>query len=530
MNPRYLINFDLAKMNSVKTGMIVIGSGSAGLTAALHASAFGNVTIVTKSKIEESNTLHAQGGVAVSLSKDDSWEKHFEDTIFAGAGLCNRKSVEILVKEGVDRVNELIDLGANFDRHNGKLLFTREAAHGQRRIIHANGDNTGAEIERTLVRAVKNNRKIDVMEEHYAIDLLHHKNRCYGVIAFNRRTGRKTAVIAPSTILATGGAGQVYRETTNPEVATADGMAIAYRAGTALMDMEFMQFHPTTLYLAGAPRFLISETVRGEGGVLVDKNGYRFMPDYHPLCELAPRDVVSRAIVEQMKKTDSNFVSLDLSNIPPAKVGKRFPNIKKICNDYGLKIPRDKIPVRPSAHYMMGGVRINLGCETNVKGLYACGEVSCSGVHGANRLASNSLLESMVFGYRAGIAAGQNSKMKGFRVPPIKYEIDRKILRALDVADVKRSLQSVMWRCVGLEREEHSLAEAYNIITFWERYILSAMVRYADGFELQNMLMVAKLMAKAALRRKESRGAHYRTDFPKPVEKWKKHINFSLKY
>ncbi|MDD5644223.1 MAG: L-aspartate oxidase [bacterium] len=529
MNPRYLANFDLSKMNPARTDVLVIGSGSAGLTAALHASEFGRVAVVTKSKIEESNTLHAQGGVAVSLAGDDSWEKHFEDTISAGAGLCGRKPVEILVREGIHRVNELISLGANFDRHNGKLLFTREAAHGRRRIIHANGDNTGSEIEKTLVRAVKNNRRIDIIEDHYAIDLLHYKNRCCGVITFNRKTGRKTAVIAPSTILATGGAGQIYRETTNPEGATADGMAIAYRAGAVLTDMEFMQFHPTTLYLAGAPRFLISETVRGEGGILVDRNGYRFMKDYHPLCELAPRDVVSRAIVEQMKKTDSNFVLLDLSDISAVKAAKRFPNIKRICGDYGLKIPKDKIPVRPSAHYIMGGIRINLNCETNIRGLYACGEVSCSGVHGANRLASNSLLESMVFGFRAGIAAGQNSKLKNFKVHPIKYEIDRKILRALDVDDVRRSLQSVMWRCVGLEREEHNLKEAYNIITFWEKYILSAMVKYTDGFELQNMLMIAKLMATAALRRRESRGAHYRTDFPKPVPRWKKHIGFSLK-
>ncbi|MCK5655030.1 MAG: L-aspartate oxidase [Candidatus Aureabacteria bacterium] len=529
MNPRYLVNFKLSELSRIKTDVVVVGSGSAGLVASLEAAKYGKVIIVTKSGVEESNTYHAQGGIAVSLSKNDTWKKHFEDTIFAGAGLCNKTAVKILVREGIERVKEIMALGAKFDKDKGGLLFGREGAHSENRIIHANGDNTGEEIEKTLIRAVKKNPNIRILEKHFVIDLLHYKSRCYGVIVFDNRSGRQFAVVASSTIVATGGAGQIYRETTNPEIATADGIAFAFRAGAVLMDMEFMQFHPTTLYLAGAPRFLISEAVRGEGGILVDKRNKHFMKGYHYLEDLAPRDIVSRAIVEQMKKTSSNCVYLDLSKISAAKVSRRFPSIKKICKEYGLNIPKDKIPVRPSAHYMMGGIKTDTNGCTNIDGLFACGEVSCSGVQGANRLASNSLLESLVFGTRTGKAAASHSNKNKKALPDIKYYKERKLFNALDVDDVKRSLQSVMWMCIGLERNKETLEEALNIISFWEKYTLSACVKYVDGFELQDMLMIARIMISAAIKRKESRGAHFRTDFPKQSDKWKRHITCRLK-
>ncbi|MFH1563918.1 MAG: L-aspartate oxidase [Nitrospirota bacterium] len=520
----YLISFDTDNLQNIQTDILVIGSGVAGLRAAIEGAKYGKVLLITKAQLRECNTEVAQGGIAAVLSTNDSYAAHIQNTLTVGEGLCDEESVKVLVEEGPIRVRELIEFGANFDKEEGKLLFTQEGGHSTRRIIHAKGDATGSEVEQTLIARAQLQENIRILENTFTIDLLCEDNICYGAIV--QLKDKRLAIFAQQTIITTGGIGQIYRETTNSIIATGDGMAFAYRAGATLMDMEFIQFHPTTLYIAGASRSLISEAVRGEGGILKNKHGERFMAKYHPSLELAPRDVVSRSIITELKQTDDSHVYLDMTHLDEKLLENRFPNIMRVCLSFGLDIKKDLIPVRPTAHYTIGGIKTDLYGKTNVQRLYACGETACAGVHGANRLASNSLLEGLVFGYRAGYTAGTSLKnpIKPIRlINPTRPIIPS--IEELNIDDVKNSLKSLMWRDVGIEREKDKLLTAQKEIDFWSSYVLRKESTTQTGFELQNLLTIARLILQSALMREESRGVHYRKDFPQKNDaEFKKHI------
>ncbi|NUO07271.1 MAG: L-aspartate oxidase [Candidatus Brocadia sp.] len=523
---RYLISFDSRTSSHVFTDILVIGSGVAGLSAAIQAAKHGSVLVVTKDKIDENNTAYAQGGVAVVLSTGDTIAKHIKDTVDAGQGLCDTAMVKNIISEGPQRVNELIEWGAAFDTENNHLIFTKEGGHQFHRIIRAKGDSTGKEIEHTLIRTVKRNKNIKIFEYTFTTDLITKDGVCHGAIAWHAKKGYML-IWAKRTILATGGCGQVYRETTNPDVATGDGLAMAYRAGVTLQDMEFVQFHPTTLYIAGAVRFLITETVRGEGGILRNKRGKRFMPAYHPQAELAPRDVVSQSILKEMQKTDHTHVYIDIRHIPKERLYARFPRIREICASFGIDIAKDLIPVRPSAHYMIGGIKVDRFSRTIIKQLYACGEVACTGMHGANRLGSNSLLEGLVTGYNAGADAGKSiQKAQGELIPYTVQEfMGGSKISWLDLNDIGNSLKSLMWRDAGIERDERHLLEAEEMVEMWCSYVMDKEFSNPTGWELQNMLLVSRLIVISARERKESRGVHHRNDYPNTDNiHWKKHI------
>lgn len=508
-----LISLDPGKLPELRCRLLVIGSGIAGLSAALAAAnAKADVILVTKDKLTETATYYAQGGIAAALMEGDTAAAHAADTLKVGQGLCDEKAVKILTREGGEAVRRLIEQGIKFDSLDGKLHFTMEGAHSHRRILHGNGDATGRLLEEFLVAQVREHPQIAIYENHFVIDLLTADNLCHGAVALDTDYGRLLAIRADATILATGGAGQVFRETTNPAVSTGDGFALAYRAGAVLRDMEMTQFHPTTLYLAGAPRFLISESVRGEGARLVNEKGEHFMEKYDERGDLAPRDVVSRSIFKELESQQSAEIFLDLRHLPPALVHERFPNIGKLCASYGIDIVKDPIPVRPAAHYFMGGVKVDADGQSDVERLFVVGETSSTGVHGANRLASNSLLEGLVFGQRA--------VRKALSCPPTRWQ---KILlerpesersAPLDLNDMRRSLKSLTWRNLGVFRSADLLATAERKIGMWERYVLGEQFQARAGFELQNMLTTARLVTMGAIARKESRGAHQRLDFP----------------
>ena len=523
---RYLVQFDTWSLPHIFADVLVIGSGVGGLRAAIEASLHGAVLLVTKDGVHESNTEHAQGGIAVAIAPGDNPQKHQQDTLAAGQGLGAPQVVKLVVENGPKRIEELIEWGARFDREQDELVFTREGGHREARIIHARGDATGAELERALVHAVRRNQKVKVAENTFCIDLVVDENTCRGALVWDAARG-VSMVWAKETILAAGGCGQIYRETTNPRIATGDGVAIGYRAGATVEDLEFMQFHPTTLYVAGATRFLISEAVRGEGGILRNKNGERFMPSYHPDAELAPRDAVSRSIFTEMRKTDDTNVYLDVRHIPRDQLRTRFPKICELCASFDIDIAADLIPVRPSAHYMVGGIWVGTKGETNIEHLYGCGEVSCTGLHGANRLGSNSLLEGLVYGQLAGEAAGQSAALTAARPVPTslehKFPVSKKA--DLDLADIEHSLKSLMSRCVGVERDELHLGEANSLIDFWCSYVLDKEFVEPSGWQLQNMLTVTKLITVAALARQETRGVHHRKDFPdRDDANWRKRL------
>ena len=522
------------------TDVLIIGSGAAGLRAALAASEKAQVTLITKTTLKESNTLYAQGGIAVAMNVDDTIELHVEDTCTAGNGLCDVKAVETMVAEGIPRVTELLDWGADFDWEGTLPRFTQEAAHSRRRIVHK-GDATGRETTDVLVQRVLNTERIRVLSNAFAIDLLtdaveNENITCYGISAIVN--GEQVYIYAKATILATGGLGRLYPCTSNPEVATGDGFAAAWRAGCEMIDMEFVQFHPTTLYLDGAPNFLISEAVRGEGGQLINIRGERFMEKYHQKGELAPRDIVSQAIQNEMHLTGFPCVYLDITHKSADFIQKRFPTITQTTKHYGLDISIDLIPVRPGAHFMMGGIRTNIDTETNLNGLYACGEVACTGVHGANRLASNSLLECLVFGVRAGTNAAAYAMSQTSEQPP-----DERSRHAPKVSVTTESVENVtqitqnairetLWENVGIERDSEGLEQT---LTDLEKigtqiglspnsptYLQTTDVALCETL---NMLNVAWIIAQAALIRTESRGAHSRTDFPdKDDANWQKRI------
>jgi L-aspartate oxidase len=408
------------------------------------------------------------------------------------------------------------------------LALSREGGHGKDRIAHAFGDATGKEVMRAVIEQVQAADHIDVWEHTYTVDLLTHDKTCRGALVWNRQHG-KTLVWAKQTLLATGGAGQLYRETTNPDVATGDGMALAYRAGAELRDMEFMQFHPTVLYIAGSSRDLVTEAMRGEGAWLIDRFGSRFMPDYDPRAELAPRDVVSWAIVSQMEKTRHPNVYLTLTHLDAERVRARFPGIAAVCAKFNLDLARDRIPVRPGAHYMMGGVTVDLEGRTTVPGLWAAGEVTSSGLHGANRLASNSLLEAMVYGAHAGEGASRAAAAMNdsFHAPSLANAPCAPGRQLLDVGDVRNALKALLWRSLGVRRDAEGLREAEENIEQWCRYALAQQFSRPSGWELQNMLLAARLMIRAARLREETRGCHVRTDFPhRDDEHWNRHITF----
>ena len=521
---RYLVSFDSEHLPHVFCDVLVIGSGVAGLRAALAAAQYGKVILVAKGALDECNTRLAQGGIAAALDPRDSVEKHTVDTVAVGQGLCDEAAVRSILTDGPQRVRELVEFGAEFDLRNGALDLAQEGGHGMPRIAHAHGDSTGAEIERILLLMVKRHPNIQRVDHGYALDLITDDGGCRGMFVSDKRWGMMF-VWAKQTILATGGAGQLYRETTGAEVTTGDGIALAYRAGCELRDLEFMQFHPTTLYLAGASRILITETARGEGAILRNKDGEAFMKNYHPQAELAPRDVVSRSIIREMQRTKATHVYLDFRHMGKEKVLERFPRLRELCKNFELDLATDMIPVRPSAHYTVGGVTVDVEGRTNVPNLYACGEVASTGLHGANRLGSNSLLEGLVCGCRAGANAGAAAKSIQFTPARVHFESGLDHGDKINVADVSNSLRSLMWRNVGIERNATLLEEAERMIDLWCGYVLDKEFRTLKGWELQNMLTTAKLMTVGALRRTETRGVHYRVDFPnRDDEHWQRHI------
>lgn len=502
---------------SLVTDFIVIGSGVAGLRASIALAESGaGVTVLTKDKASESNTEYAQGGVAVVLSDDDDAELHEDDTLVAGAGLCDERGVETLVNEGTKYIKQLIDWGTEFDREGGKLVFTQEAAHSRRRILHAHGDSTGAEFVRSLIARARQERTINLLPFANTESLIVRDGRCVGVRFLDPILRSPREIFAKAVILCTGGAGQLYLHTTNPPVATGDGMAMAFFAGAEMADMEFVQFHPTALSIDNAPRFLLSEAMRGEGGILRNIQGERFMGRYDERLELAPRDIVSRSIVAEMRRTGSRNVFLDMTALDEDFLRHRFPKIYETCAAFGLNIAKDMLPVSPASHYCMGGIRTDLWGRSTVPGLYAAGEVTCTGVHGANRLASNSLLEGLVFGARAGEAAVADNLQ--FEISNLKFEerSEQTLNQKAGLATaVRKRVKRTMWERVGILRDGQSLRRAIGEFEQIERANLSTSSR--------NFVTLALLVSRAALWREESRGGHFRSDFPESREEWRIH-------
>ena len=517
----------------------VVGSGIAGLRAAIELSAAGNVLVLAKSNLSDSATAWAQGGIAVALSDEDEIGLHEQDTIEAGDGLCRAEAVALLVEEGPKCISQLIEWGTEFDRAGTKLAFTREAAHSRARILHAHGDSTGREISRALLARAHAIPHLHLRAHAFTTELITERGRVTGLRFIDETDATLHELRANAVLLATGGLGQIYRETTNPEVATGDGMAIAYDAGAALSDMEFVQFHPTALSIQGAPRFLLSEALRGEGGVLRNIGLERFMKKYHEAQELAPRDVVARATVSEMQRTQSRHVYLDMTKKSQEFLKKRFPRIYETCLSYGLDLASDLAPVCPAAHYMMGGVKTDLHGHASLPGLYAAGETATTGVHGANRLASNSLLEGLVFGAIAGQAMTKDApagKRKGQALPggpaPLPDSFSAAKDAAKNAAAVKNGatakngvakasavvcavltkIREVMWRDVGIMRSGKELAAAIKQLETIELPQCEKSGR--AGHELRNLHTLALVMTRAAVAREESRGSHYRSDFP----------------
>ena len=523
---RYLIQFNPKRTLHYFADILVIGGGIAGLRAALAVPAGVDVLVVTKDSIQQSSSTYAQGGIAGVISSEDRFENHIEDTLLAGAGLCDGAVVEMVVREAPDQIKDLVNWDTHFDLEDGQLALTREGGHSHRRIVHALGDATGHEVMRAIIARAREAKNITLWDNTFTIDLLTDQGRCVGAIV-QRPQGDRFLIWAKQTVLASGGAGMIYRETTNPPVATGDGIAAAYRAGALLRDMEFMQFHPTVLYVAGSSRYLVSEAVRGEGAYLRDKNGKRFMLEEDQRAELAPRDIVSRACVRSMDRTKHPNVYLDLTHLDPELVRRRFPGIDKVCRSFGLDLTRDLIPVRPGAHYMIGGVTVDLEGRTTLEGLWAAGEVSSSGLHGANRLASNSLLEGLVFGAACGRNAAERVTGAAERLSamPLEARFEPEPNSGIDVPDLTSSLRTLMVRKMGIVRDADGLLEAQREVAFWCRYALAREFDGRTGWELQNLLTIAQLMIASALARQESRGVHFRADFPERDDRnWQRHL------
>lgn len=522
---RYLIPFRSTLLPQIFTDVLVVGGGVAGLRGAIAAADGGSeVIVLSKTDLSQTNTAWAQGGIASVMERDDSFDAHVEDTLTAGAGLCDEPIVRRVVEDGPARLRECLDWGMELDRGaDGALAAGREGGHSARRVYHAGGDATGAELERCLAGRVRGMPGVRLFEQCFLLDFVtatdEPGSRVLGAITHHPRFGLQM-IWARSTILASGGAGMVYRETTNPHAATGDGLAAAFRAGVEVADMGFMQFHPTVLYLPGAARSLISEAVRGEGAHLLDVDGRRFMTDVHGLAELAPRDVVSQAIVRQIASQGGQHVLLDCRHIDGFAV--RFPGITALLAKFDLDPAQDLIPVHPAAHYTIGGARTDTEGRTNIPGLFAVGEATCSGLHGANRLASNSLLEGLVLGAIAGGEAARNGESLG-KPAKVVSDIRPSDHGELDLSDVRSSLRSAMWRNVGIERTGAKLRDAVEMFDFWGRYTLDKIFDDPAGWETQNMLLVGALIARSALWREESRGCHARDDFPDSSDAYRVH-------
>lgn len=512
---------------------LVIGSGVAGLRAAIGLSRAGRVLILTKGSPAEGSSIYAQGGVAVASEEDDI-ALHRDDTLRAGKGLCREAAVQVLVEEGLARIQELIGWGACFDRAGEGYAFAREAAHSRARIMRAGGDATGTEMVRVLLDQARSLPQIAWRDHHFTVDLLKDgEGRCNGALVLDESSGAVRQVKARAVVLSTGGAGQIYARTTNPPAATGDGMAMAFRAGAIVEDMEFVQFHPTALYLPATPQFLLSEAMRGEGGILRNIKGEAFMRRYHEMAEMAPRDIVSRAIWDEMVATSARHVYLDVTHLNPGFIRERFPTIYATCLRYDVDITEEMIPVCPSAHFMMGGAWTDTHGATSVPGLFAAGEVACSGVHGANRLASNSLLEGLVFGARAAEAAADYAVRLGpSRDSAAARKAATSMLPAeersdhLDMEKLRNSLRRLMWAKVGIIRNREGLQSAIAQLEKWEER-LKGRCQTRRELEIQNMVTVGRLVATAALQRAHSLGAHFRSDFPEELSGWDRHIQLS---
>lgn len=513
---------------------LVLGSGAAGLSFALAVADHGTVAVVTKKESAESNTNYAQGGIAAVMDSADSIENHVQDTLVAGAGLCDEEVVRAIVSEGPLRIEELRRRGASFSEDAGRLHLGREGGHSAHRIVHA-ADATGREVEHTLLEQVKTHPNIRVYEYHFALELIteHHLGlhvtrvrpdiRCYGAYVLDERSDRVLRILARVTMLATGGAGRIYLHTTNPAIATGDGVAMAYRAKARIANMEFVQFHPTSLFHPDGDSFLISEAVRGHGAILLNKAGERFMPSYDDRCELAPRDIVARAIDDQLKSRGDDYVLLDISHRPKAEIEEHFPNIRAKCSSLGIDISSEPIPVVPAAHYMCGGVVTGLDARTSIRGLLACGEVTYTGLHGANRLASNSLLEALVLGRRAVTSAVEDARDSGFQadVPEWDDSGTSNPTEWVLVSHNRDELRRVMWDYVGIVRSMHRLSRAQRrtrlLYEETEEFYRKSRVS-AELCELRNMIVVSYLVIRSAEMRRESRGLHFMSDYPHPVE------------
>ena len=528
---RKLVAFDPRYVPSYRFDVVVLGSGAAGSITALTAADRGaSVAVIAKGTLSESNTQRAQGGMCAVLGADDDFESHISDTLRVGCGLGHRDIVESVVQGGPGAVRRLIDLGAQFDRlPDGSYDLSREGGHTHARVVHARGDATGREIQRVVCNGIQRHEGIARFDHLFAIDLLNAADGSVCGVLCKTTRGDLVAFQCSQVVLATGGGGQIYRETTNPEIATADGVAMGLRAGAAVRDLEFVQFHPTCLYIAGAARVLISEIVRGAGGLLRDRHGVRFMPKYHPQAELAPRDVVSRAVFERMVSTNDTNVYLDLSDV----VGdphQAFPGISEICRFFGIDIARDPIPVRPGAHYMVGGLEVDSEGRCSVPGLWAAGECASSGLHGANRMGSNSLLQAVVVGSHIGPAAADavgpiqqaasssSSRTRGVELP---------MHAELSIDDLVYSLKSLMWRQMGVERNAAGITDALEKLEFWMRTVQAIGAEDKRNLELANMLLVARMASLGALAREESRGVHFRTDFREMRSEWRVHTRLS---
>jgi len=513
-----------------KSDFLIIGSGIAGLSLAIKLSTLGNVAIVTKKEKNESNTNYAQGGIATVTDEADSFEEHIQDTLSCGAGLCNREVVEFIVRDGPSRIKELIEWGVNFTKSETnprQYDLGREGGHNRRRVLHAK-DFTGQEIERVLNEKVSQLGSVEMYENHIAIDLIIKDGRCMGAYVLDINEGEVYTYRSKLTILCTGGAGKVYLITTNPDIATGDGLAMAYRAGAKIANMEFIQFHPTCLYHPEAKAFLISEAVRGEGGILRLKNGQTFMEKYHPMQNLAPRDIVAKAIDAEIKKSGDEFVLLDVTHLPHDFIINRFPNIYRKCLDYGIDITAEPIPVVPAAHYICGGVVVDHFGRTSLPGLYACGEVSCTGLHGANRLASNSLLEAVVYAHRVYLDISQNYQSVPSIETPVALwdssgttESDDSVVVTNNWDEIRRC----MWNYVGIVRSDKRLERALRRIEMIQKEIQEYYWNFKvtkDLIELRNITTVAFLIVRCAFLRKESRGLHFNVDYPSAKDEFKK--------
>jgi L-aspartate oxidase len=540
MLPRYLISLPFFKKIHKYCDCIIIGSGIAGLSTAMRLAQNNNIKVITKSSLADSTTWYAQGGIAAAIKKPDFWKKHYEDTIVAGQGLCDKKAVEILVKNAPKMIEDLIEIGTNFDISEGEISLTTEGGHSYPRILHAGGDATGEELEKKLVSYSKSQKYINFLPEYFVLDILISENRCIGISGMDINTGALEIHPSANIVIASGGIGRIYHVSTNPPISTGDGIAMAYRAGAAVSDIEFIQFHPTVFKTKESGLFLISEALRGEGAYLKDCHGNRFMVGKHPKAELAPRDIVVKEMVRVMDKRDCDYVYLDARHIPESHLKIRFPNIISKLKESGLDLKKDLIKVSPAQHYLNGGIKTDYNGKTNIKGLYCCGEAASTGAHGANRLASNSLIEGLVYGWKIYRDIEKKLKQKNKstennttrlinnllrKTTAKKSKIRKSVLKKQKVLKQISDFRDIMTRKVGILRDAGSLKKAKEFVDLHtgSDYIYNTTDK--DLLEFANMLAVAGLIIKAAGIREESRGTHQRNDFPAKDDKnWKKHI------